>query len=80
MQTNLKMRSCKMENLKGYYSTFVIRIRDNKNGGLLKGDIQHIGTEEQAHFRNHFRNIEGIYKFMQKYLNLASGDIQSQSE
>ena len=39
-----------MEPTRGYYNTFVVKIWQNEAEGTMRGHIQHVSTQEQAHF------------------------------
>jgi hypothetical protein len=61
--------------MKGQYETFVIRImREDKS--KFKGNIQHVSTQEHAHFDTY----EGMNKFIQNRLKpAANGTLTSEN-
>ena len=36
----------------GYYNTFVVRIWCSDHGEMVRGRVQHVGSEEHAYFLN----------------------------
>jgi len=41
-----------MEPTRGYYNTFVVRVWHDETEGVTRGYIQHVSTQERAHFTN----------------------------
>lgn len=52
----------------GYYTTFVVRIWCNDEEGMLRGQIQHVGTEQHAYFSS----LDSMKEFVLSYLSPPS--------
>jgi len=59
----------------GKYYTFIVRIHD-ESGGKFRGQIQHIRTQEEAHFEN-FKDMKA---FMVKHIGLPGKVVQKKDE
>ena len=49
----------------GYYNTFVVKIWCNDCGKMIRGHIQHVGSQEHAYFLNN----TSMTDFMASHLN-----------
>ena len=53
-----------MERSKGYYNTFVVKIWRDEAEGTMRGYIQHVSTQEYAHFLS----LENMTDFIVSHL------------
>ena len=54
----------------GYYSTFVVKIWCNGRGGMTRGHVQHVGSQELTHFLR----LENLTDFITSHLYPPSSD------
>ena len=48
----------------GYYNTFVVKIWRDENEEAIRGNIQHVSSQE----RIYFKNLEDMMDFIRSYL------------
>ena len=49
----------------GYYNTFVVKIWRDENEEAMRGNIQHVSSQE----RIYFKNLEDMMDFIRSHLN-----------
>jgi hypothetical protein len=54
----------------GHYNSFIVRIWNDKSENLIRGYIQHVGTEEVVHFIN----WDKMVNFIINHLDLPIGE------
>jgi hypothetical protein len=59
-----------MEPTKGHYSSFVIKIWCDGGGGLVRGHIQHVSTQEYLRFFD----LGDMNTFILNHLGASAGD------
>ncbi|MFO7996567.1 MAG: hypothetical protein R6U93_05440 [Dehalococcoidia bacterium] len=65
-----------MEPARGYYNTFVVKIWQSEVEGTMRGYIQHVSTQEQAHFFG----LGNMSNFILNHLGPPAGDSISQDK
>ena len=63
-----------MEQLAGYYNTFLIKIWCDEAGGKLRGYIQHASTQQHAYFAS----SEEMNKFILNHLDSPDGEVNQE--
>lgn len=65
-----------MERTRGYYSSFVVKIWHSEAEGTMRGHIQHVSTQEHAHFFT----LGNMSNFILSHLGPPAGDFITQDE
>jgi hypothetical protein len=65
-----------MEQTRGYYNTFVVKIWHGKAEGIMRGHIQHVSSQEHAHFFT----LGNMSNFILNHLGPPPGDFITQDE
>lgn len=58
----------------GHYNSFLVKVWAEDGGGPVRGHIQHVGTEDTAHFSNWEKMVEFIMNHLNWKINHDKGE------
>ena len=65
-----------MEQTRGYYNTFVVKIWCDETEGIMRGHIQHVTTQEYTYFLS----LENMTNFIVSHLSPLPSDSVTQDK
>lgn len=65
-----------MQETRGYYNTFVVKIWRDEAEGIMRGHIQHVTTQEYAYFLS----LENMTNFIVSHLGPPPSDLGTQDK
>jgi hypothetical protein len=60
----------------GYYNSFVVKIWTDENEGKVRGNIQHVSSQESSHFLS----LDKMLEFIIGHLNPPNGSLTRSDE
>jgi len=62
----------------GHYNSFLVRVWTEDSENVVRGHIQHVGSQEDTHFRDWEKMVGFMLDHLNWYINGCEGEIVEQ--